>query len=125
MVKGYGEAKDKATKDGHSIKDLCEKADIANKYGFAAWQFTKNGVGIDGATHSKEYDIHSIMHYTSENSGDPDKFEKHRGNAEYYPLSAWDPRTGNTKARIIEEPEAFPYYKITDLDKEAIKLLYP
>jgi hypothetical protein len=60
------------------------------------------------ATHSKDYDIESIMHY------DPADC----------PLAKWAD-SNKQKEEIIEEKPHYPEFKITDLDAEAIKILYP
>lgn len=122
MLIGYDAALIRAIKDGHTPLELCNKAIVANKYGFAASQFTKDGDLIDGATASKDYDIRSIMHYTSRNFADPEKFKDHPNDPEYLPLTKKE--NGGPK-EIIPEPEPFPDVDVTDLDAQAIKAMYP
>ncbi|KAH7398654.1 hypothetical protein DE146DRAFT_755650 [Phaeosphaeria sp. MPI-PUGE-AT-0046c] len=121
MLFGYNDALLRAIKDGHLPLELCSKAKIANLYGFAASQFTKDGNLIEGATSSKEYDIHSIMHYTSINFADPAKVRKHPGDPEYLPLTKKE--NGGPK-EIIPEPEPFPDVDVTELDVSAIKAIW-
>jgi hypothetical protein len=61
------------------------------------------------------------MHYTSENFADPEKYKGHRGDPDYYPLVKKD---GNGK-KMIEEPEPFPDFDVTELDVEGMKSMYP
>jgi hypothetical protein len=74
-----------------------------------------------GATHSKAYDIDSIMHYDSQQGSRP---ECHEDPADC-PLAKWVEGSDKQKEEIIEEKPHYPEYKITSLDAEAIKILYP
>jgi hypothetical protein len=69
----------RAAEKGHSKDELCNSARCAAEFSFTAYQFTKNGELVDPSTGSKDYDVESIMHYTSENFADREKFKDHRG----------------------------------------------
>jgi hypothetical protein len=121
MLMKYDEAFHRASEKGHGADELCNSARCAAELGFAATQFTTNSALVDPPTSSKQYDIESIMHYTSENFADPHKYGDHRGDPSYYPLVKKD---GGNKL-IIDEPHPFPDFDVTDLDAEGIKAMYP
>jgi hypothetical protein len=121
MLINHDDALRRASEKGHSEDELCNSARCATEFSFAAYQYTKNGELVDPSTGSKEYDIDSIMHYTSENFADPEKYKDHRGDPDYYPLVKKD---GSGK-KMIEEPKPFPDFDVTDLDVEGVKAMYP
>jgi hypothetical protein len=121
MLVGYDDALKRASEKGHGADELCNSARCAAEFGFAATQFTTNGVLVDPSTSSKQYDVDSIMHYTSENFADPQKYGNHRGDPSYYPLV----KKNSDKKLIIDEPHPFPDFDVTDLDAEGVKAMYP
>jgi hypothetical protein len=110
----------RAAEKGHSEDQLCNSARCAAEFSFTAYQFTKNGELVDPSTGSKDYDVESIMHYTSENFADRKKFKDHRGDADYYPLV----KEGGRKT-IIKEPEPFRDFVVSDFDVQGIKAMNP
>lgn len=122
MLDGYAKALYRALQDGFTEGDLCNTALIASKYDFAATQFVQNGDLIQGAQFSKEYDIHSIMHYTSQNFANVELMREHPNDPQYLPLTK---REKDGPKEIIPEPEPFPDVDVTSLDVQAIKALYP
>jgi hypothetical protein len=74
-----------------------------------------------GATHSKAYDLASIMHYDSQQGSRP---ECQKSKPKECPLALWVDKEKH-KEQIIDEKSHYPDFKITDLDAEAIKILYP
>jgi len=120
MIVGYDAVLKRALADGLKEDDICLNARIATEYGFAANQFVQNGELVDHGTGSKDYDINSIMHYTSENFAEPLKFMLHHGDPEWYPLVS---KAGGGE-QVIMEPAPFPDFDITDTDAQAIKAMY-
>jgi hypothetical protein len=121
MLVGYSATLRRAHQDGYNAEDSCLNARVAAQYEFAATQFTQNGEFIDHWSASKQYDIGSILHHTSENFADPLKFGNHRGDPGYYLLLKKD---GDGK-HIIVKPESFRQFDITDLDADAVRAMYP
>lgn len=122
MLDGYARALYLALQDGFSKGDLCNTAFIASKCGFAATQFVQNGDLVNGAQYSTEYDIHSIMHYTSRNFANPEFLKDHPDDPQYMPLTK---REKDGPKEIIPEPKPFPDVDVTALDVQAIKAMYP
>jgi hypothetical protein len=79
---------------------------------------------IDQATYSKDYDIKSIMHYSSFEYADPEKWKKDPTNPLLYPLAARKSKDSE-ELELLTTPEFFDDLVITDSDAQAIKLLYP
>jgi hypothetical protein len=121
MIVGYDAVLKRALADGLKEDDIRLNARIATEYGFAVNQFVQNGELVDHGTGSKDYDINSIMHYTSKNFAGPLKYMLHRGDPDWYPLVS---KAGGGK-QIITEPAPFLDFDITDTDAQGIKAMYP
>jgi hypothetical protein len=118
MIVGYDAVLKRVLADGPEEEDICLNARIATKYGFAEFRFVQNGELVNHGTGSKDSDIDSIMHYTSENYAEPLKYMWHMGDPDWYLLVS---KAGGGK-QIIPEP---PHFDVTDLDAKAIKAMYP
>ena len=122
MLIGYPAALYRALQDGFTESDLCNVAIVANLHDFCSREFTQNGNLVDGASGSEDYDMDSIMHYTSMNFANPELYKNHPSDARFLPLERKD-KDGSL--HIIEEPKPFPDYDVTDLDAQGIKAMYP
>jgi hypothetical protein len=119
MLVGYDDALKRASEKGHGADELCNSAQCAAEFGFAATQFTTNGALVDPSTGSKQYDVDSIMYYISENFADPQKYGNHWGDPWYNPLVKKD----NDKKLVIDEPHPFLDFDVTYLDAEGVKAM--
>jgi hypothetical protein len=126
MLLGFHAALEMAVNDGYLREDLCTNLEVAQKYGFGADQFMKES--YVGATHSTNYDLHSIMHYFSETFVDPGWYDYYERDPNYLPLLAKTypetvPHHPDNVYHVKIDQQSPP--QISELDREAIKFLYP
>ncbi|ORY13509.1 hypothetical protein BCR34DRAFT_648892 [Clohesyomyces aquaticus] len=112
------EAVARAKEKGYSAEDICTDIPKADAVNFVACQCAFKGDPMkDRSIYSKEYDIDSVMHYWSTQSAE---VPENQGDISWHLLAKRKSKDSD-EVDFIEREN----FAISDLDRTAIKLLYP
>jgi len=121
----FDEALDAVRKNsGFTEEQLCHDYLVPRKVkpNCGAENYAKNAPLFHDSIITKNYDIDSIMHFSSEMFSNPKKYDRKDPDPKYAPLLRRVP-DGSDYLEIIPDPKTYP--DITYLDWRCITQLYP